>query len=199
MPEKAIVPVTGLILAGGKGRRMGGLDKGLLQLNHKPLYQLVYECLQQQVDHILISANRHQDQYRQSACPVISDEFDNFQGPLAGILAGLKAIETGYLLVVPCDSPVFPDDLLQRMQMAMDSQSSNLAIAHDGQRLQPLFALISKALQGSLEEYLSTGHRRVSDWFLSENAVIVEFEPDPHQFKNVNTPEDFVVLADKLS
>lgn len=176
---------------------MGGQDKGLLPLNQIPLYRHVLKRLQPQVDQVLISANRNLEEYRCSGCPVISDSRSDFQGPLAGILAGLQYIDEGYLLVVPCDTPNLPRDLLPRFLAALEEEGSGAVIAHDGERLQPLFALVPKSCQASLENYLNAGQRRVSDWFMCENAHVVLFEQGQNAFKNANTLEDFADLADK--
>ncbi len=196
MAEQAITPVTALILAGGRSRRMGGEDKGLIVWRQIPLFQHVIHRLQAQLQSIVISANRNQEQYAACGLPVIEDEIDGFQGPLAGILTGLHYINEGYLLVVPVDAPCLPLDLLARLSQTLAANPQYAALAHDGERLQPLFALIPKAMQGSLSNYLQHGNNKVSDWFLEENTKIVHFDEETSAFYNANSPEDFSRLAD---
>jgi len=186
--------ITALILAGGQGRRMGGEDKGLLQLGGRPLFRHVIDRLQGQVDQILISANRHLAEYGRAGYPVLADTLQGYQGPLAGILTALQALDDGLLLVVPCDSPNLPLDLVQRLYQ--QAGVNHAAIAHDGQRLQPLFALLPRSLAAALEAYLASGQHQVSHWFEQQGARIVEF-PDPEAFFNANTPEEFAKLADR--
>ncbi len=184
-------PITGVILAGGRSSRMGGEDKGLMLLDRRPLYRHVLESLAGQVTFVLINTNRHLDQYRQSGLPVITDTLPDFQGPLAGMLAGLNASGTQWVMFVPCDVPVFPEDLVQRLWE--EKQDAEAAFAHSGERDHPAFALLNRSLIPSLERFLSRGERRVMLFFTQINAVRVVFPVQHPAFANLNTPQD---LAD---
>ena len=137
--------ITAVILAGGKGSRLGGQDKGLVSYQNKPLIQHVLDKIEPQVGQIIINANRNQDDYAKFDYPVISDELSDFQGPLAGFLTGMKTCNTDYILTLPCDGPDLPDDLVSRLVNELEDKTAenNLVVAHDGKRLQPVHALIS--------------------------------------------------------
>ena len=177
--------ITGLILAGGEGRRMGGADKGLIEFAGRPLIEHVIERLQPQVGTLLISANRNLDAYRRYGFPVLTDQLEQRLGPLAGIQAGLQACTTSWLLVCPCDSPRLPLDLAQRMMFA---QPIAMAVAATTAGLQPGFQLLHRDLLPALDDYLARGERRVSGWCRSQSAVEVRFD-DASAFDNLNTPE----------
>jgi len=176
--------VTGLILAGGRGSRMGGVDKGLQLLDGRTLVAHVIERLHTQVGPLMISANRHMDSYADFGVPVLRDADDQFNGPLAGLLAGLNAAKTEWLVCVPCDAPHLPLDLVRRLAAAgEDSPLAILPRGSDG-RLQPLFALLHTSLRDSLATALAQGQRRVADWMLSHPHRIVDFQDE---FMNLNT------------
>jgi molybdenum cofactor guanylyltransferase len=179
-----------VILAGGRGRRMQGQDKGLLLWQGRPLIEHVMDALHSDPQRTLISANRNLQRYRQYGLPVISDELDDFQGPLAGMLAAMRHCSADYLLCLPCDSPQPPDALPQRLHRCMVEADSQLAICHDGQRQQPLFALLAMSVQPALEQYLVAGHRKVQDFFAAQQAAICDFSDQADRFRNFNSPED---------
>ncbi len=180
--------ITGLVLAGGQGQRMGGRDKGLLTLGERTLVEHVIARLSLQVAEILISANRHQDRYVALAQRVVSDAIPDYPGPLAGIFAGLKAASTAWVLVVPCDSPFIPPDLAKRLLAASDAPDAIRMVATpEGD--QPVFALIPRAHSDSLQAFLGAGERRILAWYARHALVRVEF-PEEQPFMNVNTPED---------
>lgn len=181
--------VSGLILAGGKGRRVGGADKGLLDYRGKPLVAHVIERLAPQVGRLLISANRNLDAYRSFGHPVLTDLTDERLGPLAGIQAGLAASETPWLVVCPCDCPKLPDDLVARLLTAAEARGAALAVAVTSQGIQPAFQLCRRELLPELKICLAAGERRVGAWCRAQNAVEVSF-PTPSAFDNLNTPED---------
>ena len=134
--------ITGVILAGGQGRRMGGQDKGLINFENKPLIQSVIEKVLPQVEHIIINANRNTSTYEAFGYPVISDTMNNFQGPLAGFLAAMIFAPTKYIICVPCDGPMLPDILVSRLADQLLKKNTEIAVAHDGNRLQPVYVLI---------------------------------------------------------
>jgi molybdenum cofactor guanylyltransferase len=181
--------ITGVILAGGKGRRMGGQDKGLLPLNGKPLIEYVVQALSQQVSSLLINANRNTERYARYGYPVIDDELSGYQGPLAGFAAALEAIETDYIVTLPCDAPVVPPDLVERLGAALVQKDADIAVAHDGVRMQPVYALIPRLLRASLLEFLDTGERKIDRWYARHRVALADFSDAPDAFRNLNTPE----------
>jgi len=182
--------ITGVILAGGKGRRMGGLDKGLVEYQQKPLVAHVIERLAPQVNSLLINANRNADKYQRYGFPVIADQLADYQGPLAGFSAAMIAAKTDYVLTVPCDGPLLPADLVSRLVEAMDRQNAKISVAHDGQRLQSVYALIKRDLLPSLQACIQTGQRRVDVWYASQAIALSDFSDTPESFLNINFPED---------
>lgn len=192
------VPLTGLILAGGRARRMGGNDKGLLSLAGQPLVQHVLARLRPQVDSILISANRHTAEYGALGYPVLEDSIAEFPGPLAGILAGMESCGRGWLVVVPCDAPLLPTDLVIRFHRALAGTSGRVAVAHDGERMQSVIAMIDCSLTEDLHSYLAAGERRVEQWFARQSAVHVDFSDVPEAFANMNSPADLDELEHRM-
>lgn len=186
--------VTGVILAGGLGRRMGGADKGLQPLAGRPLVAWTLERLAPQVDEILVNANRNPDRYAAFGHPVIADRLPDFPGPLAGLHAALRHTGRPLVATVPCDTPRLPHDLVARLRAALEAAGADVAIARAGGRLQPVFCLCRRGVLGHLEAYLAGGGRRVAGWYAGLPAVEVDFDT-PDAFANANTPEDL----DRLS
>lgn len=183
-------PVTGAILAGGRADRMGGRDKGLIPLNGRPLIEYVIEALAPQVGSIVINANRNIDRYRSYGYPVIQDQLADYPGPLAGMLAALEQIQTGYLLCVPCDGPWLPAELAERLLAAMLDSAAEISCVHDGKRLHPVYALLATSLRQPLAKYIDQGGRGVQRWFKSRNLVQVDFSDCPELFLNINTADE---------
>jgi len=186
--------ITGVILAGGLGRRMGGVDKGLQLLNGKALVRHVAERLAPQVGSLAINANRSIADYAALGYPVLADELPDFAGPLAGLHAALGAAATPLVLTAPCDSPYLPLDLAGRLHDALVAVGAELAIARADGRLHPVFCLCRTTLRDPLAAYLVGGGRRVAQWCADQGAVIVDFDDQPRAFDNFNTLQD---LADK--
>ena len=182
--------ITGLVLAGGQGQRMGGLDKGLQKYGTEALVAHVVRRLKPQIGALMISANRHLTDYRAHADDVISDAYAGYAGPLAGMHAGLRHCGTRWLLTAPCDSPFLPDDLASRLSAALITHDAQLAYAvtgpHTSPQLHPVFALMSIDVRDSLDAYLAAGGRKVREWQASVRAVAVSF-PDEQAFRNLNT------------
>ena len=194
------IDIAGLILAGGQGSRMGGLDKGLQMLLGRPLVAHVHERLAPQVASVLISANRHQDEYRAWSKQVMSDSRPDYPGPLAGIEAALAALARHapalpWLATVPCDAPRLPTDLVTRLAHAALAGQCQVAIAHDGERVHPVFALIHVDALPVLRAYIATGRRRADGWYASLPSVLVDFSDCPRAFVNLNTPEELDALG----
>jgi molybdopterin-guanine dinucleotide biosynthesis protein A len=181
--------ITGLILAGGRGSRMGGVDKGLQALHGVPLVQHAIDRLLPQVGALMISANRHLDDYRAFGVPVWPDEPPDFAGPLAGFLAGLVHCRTPWLVTVPCDTPHFPEDLVARLAAA--AMDIALPVApHDGQlRRQPAFCLMPAGLRDDLDAFVRGGGRKIEHWISRHAAADVRFD-DATAFFNANTLEE---------
>jgi molybdopterin-guanine dinucleotide biosynthesis protein A len=182
--------ITGLILAGGKARRMGGIDKGLVPLKGEPMIKHVIKRLNPQVSEILINANREIETYQGFGFTIIADEISVFAGPLAGLHAGMKAAKTEFLLSVPCDSPLISEDLCARLMAALEAQKSDIAVAKTGDQHHPVFCLCRTNLAQNLENFLNAGGRKVEDWQKKHAYVEVSFDDNPLAFSNVNTPEE---------
>ena len=194
-PKNAI---TGIILAGGRAERMGGQDKGLLPLAGRPMASYAIARLQPQVGTLIINANRHLDQYQALGYPVVSDTVGDFFGPLAGMLAAMETAETEYLISVPCDSPLLSNHYVQRMYTALQEQQADLSVAHNGERLQPVFALLKTALRADLRQYLQSGERKIDRWFAKHQMAIVDLSDQPAMFRNINTPQELALLEDEI-
>jgi|SRR5450830_112744 len=186
--------ITGIVLAGGKGSRMDGIDKGLLNFNGKPMVKHVLERLAPQVDQILISANREIAQYESLGYPVIQDDISGFAGPLAGLQKGLQATKSAYVLTVPCDSPLLPANLASRLMNGLIKHDADLAVVKTGSQTQPVFCLYRTSVLPSLEQYLQDGGRKVEDWQNSLEVVSVSFSDNPKAFSNINTRDELAIL-----
>ncbi len=182
--------ITGLILAGGRGSRMGGVDKGLQNYRGMPLALHALLRLGPQVGHVMINANRNLGAYEAFGAPLWPDALPDFAGPLAGFLAGLEQCETPYLVTVPCDSPQFPLDLVQRLAEALEAQSAEIAIAatleDDVMRTQPVFCMMKTDVMESLVRFTHEGGRKIDRWTALHACVEVPFD-DAAAFANANT------------
>jgi molybdopterin-guanine dinucleotide biosynthesis protein A len=175
---------------------MGGDDKGWVPLAGTPLIEHVLTRLRPQVDEVLINANRSQARYRQLA-PVIGDAQADFQGPLAGMLAGLTAARHDWVLFVPCDGPALPLDLMTRFRAAI-TPDTDLVVAHDGEHLQPVVALLRRALRPSLSQALADGERKTGAWFARHRMTVVPFADLPDAFVNLNSPAELAAWEARL-
>jgi len=184
------MPVTGLILAGGQGRRMGGVDKGLQTLGGRPLVAWVLARCEPQVSEILISANQNLDRYESFGHRVLPDEIGGFAGPLAGLERALHAATHDFVVTVPCDSPFLPIDLVQRLHEACAARKADLAVARTGSQVHPVFCLCKRSLHSHLHAYLAGGGRKIDAWYASLAVVEVPFDHEPAAFSNINTSED---------
>ncbi|MDI9330623.1 MAG: molybdenum cofactor guanylyltransferase MobA [Alphaproteobacteria bacterium] len=201
--------LTGLILAGGRGSRMGGVDKGLQKFQGIPLTLHALMRLQGQCTEVLINANRNLGAYESFGVPVWPDSLNDFAGPLAGFLVGLEHCQTPYLMTVPCDSPRFPLDLGERLGQALLAQEADIAMAVGAEtndtgstlwRTQPVFCLLRTSLLESLVKYSHGGGRKIDAWTAQHRTVSVPFDQpddDPLAFANVNTLADLHALEDR--
>ena len=189
--------ITGLILCGGRGSRMGGADKGLQNFKGLPLAMNALLRLSTQVGHVMINANRNLAAYESMGVPVWPDPMGDFPGPLAGWLAGLERCETPYMVTVPCDTPNFPADLVERLAAALVEQEAEIAMAatleNGAVQVQPVFCLIKSELMESLVAYLHAGERKIDRWTAQHRCATVVFD-DTAAFANANTPQELAQL-----
>ena len=187
--------IVGLILAGGRGSRMGGEDKGLVEFNGKPMVEHVLAALRPQVAEVLINANRNEEAYRQTGCRVVPDAVAGFAGPLAGVSAGMHAMTCTHVLVLPCDGPFVPAWLAQRLWTASAGKDDVIVAAHDGERLHPTFALLPVSVLADLDAYLAAGGHKIDTFYYRHAFAPVDFSDYPQAFLNINTPEDVQKFA----
>ena len=180
--------VTGIVLAGGQGRRMGGVDKGLQLLHGKPMVAHVLARLGPQVDELLINANQNLAEYEMLGHRVVPDAIGGFAGPLAGLHAGLCAASHPLALTAPCDSPFLPLDLFSRLRKALNE--NELAVARTGDQAHPVFALVRRSVIKNLERFLEGGGRKIDAWYASLKVIEVSFDDEADAFRNINTREE---------
>ncbi len=187
-------PVTGLILAGGRGSRMGHVDKGLQSFRGKPLVAHVIDRLSPQVGELLINANQNLDAYSAFGHRVIADEVPGFAGPLAGFERGLTHATHDLVITAPCDSPFLPEDLVSRMLAQLSQHRADVAVAKTGDQAHPVFCLMKKELLASLCAFLESGQRKIDRWYPAHRVVEVAFDDQPDAFLNINTPAEKAAL-----
>ena len=190
--------ITGVILAGGKATRMGGEDKGLIKINGKAMISFVIELLKPQVDNLLINANRNIQAYKKFGYPVIADHLADYQGPLAGLAAAMDYVDTDFICSCPCDGPLIPDDLVDRLYTSLRKENAEISVAHDGNRIQPVYALLSSHLVSNLKQYLEKGERKIDLWFAQHKLIQVDFSDKAECFMNVNSREDQIAFSKQL-
>jgi len=197
-PAETFADVTGVLLAGGRARRMGGHDKGLIELAGRPLAMHVLERLRPQVAEVVLNANRNRVSYEALGVRVVPDSIEGYPGPLAGLLAGMEAASTPLVISAPCDSPFVPPDLVARLYRARETRDAELAVAHDGERQQPVFLLAPTALAPALREWLLQGGRKIDAWFADRRVVDVPFTDSPDAFLNINTEAERAAVEQRL-
>jgi molybdopterin-guanine dinucleotide biosynthesis protein A len=190
--------VAGLILAGGRARRMGGEDKGLISLAGRPMVEHVLERIRPQVDDVLINANRNAERYGRYGHRVIPDVIGDYSGPLAGMLTAMMVVEHPWLAVVPCDSPLLPHDLVDRLYQSVLAESAEIAVAHDGHRLQPVIALLGCSLLPHLRAFVEQGGRKIDTWYAQHRMIATDLSDHPEAFVNINTPEERLELEQRV-
>ena len=182
--------IPGLVLAGGQGRRMGGVDKGLVPLLGRPMVAHVLERLTPQVDEILINANQHVDEYEAFGFPVLPDAIAGFAGPLAGLQVGLARAEHPLIATVPCDSPFLALDLVARLVRALDDKRAEVAVARTFDQPHPVFSLVRRAVLPHLTRYLEGGGHKIDAWYATLKVVEVAFDDEADAFRNINTVDE---------
>lgn len=187
--------ITAVILAGGMGRRFQGQDKGLIEYHGQPLVERLIGKLQQQGVSIAINANRNIDTYQTYGLPVFSDELDNYQGPLAGFATAMSRVTTDYILTLPCDGPLLADDYVERFTSAARQKPAPILVADDGERLQPVHAMIQCSLLSDLTNFLESGERKIDRWYDRYEFTRVNFSDSPECFRNINNLQDLEQLS----
>ncbi len=197
-PSLARQEITGVILAGGRGSRMGGEDKGWVMLNGRPMVEHAVTRLRPQVGELLISANRNPERYATLGFRVVPDLLADYQGPLAGMASALQVATTPYVVTAPCDSPLMAADLVARLAQALVRDRADVAVAHDGSRTHPVFLLLKRSLQQSLHAFLTAGERKIDLWFARHRVATADFSDCPESFINVNDPDERRALEARL-
>ncbi len=182
--------ITGLVLAGGLGRRMGGVDKGLSLLDGETMVEHILRRLTPQVGRLIINANQNHDTYAGFGHPVVGDRIEGHAGPLAGLEAGLAACTTPYLLAVPCDSPFLPADLVSRLAATLAAHKASVAVARTGEQLHPVVSLLRSDELPDLQAFIHAGGRRMEAWLKRLCWVPCPFDDCPEAFANINTPDE---------
>ena len=189
--------ITGLILAGGKSTRMGGLDKALLPLNGRPMIEWVIDRFRPQVSSLILNTNSGETALATLGYPIIADAIADYPGPLAGLHAGMGRAETSLLACVPCDAPLLPCDMVVRLHQALAAAEADIAVARTSSGLQPTFLLCRCTLRSSIEVFLAEGGRAFRHWLARQHCVEVAFS-DEAAFSNINTPQDMERIAVSL-
>lgn len=194
--------ITGIVLAGGRATRMGGIDKGLVPLCGRAMIEHVLDRLRDQVGALIVNANRHLDAYAAlpgcGGCGIVPDRHEGYAGPLAGISSGLHAAKTPWCVTVSCDTPLFGTDIVARLYRALQSGGADIAVAHDGERLHPVFTLLRSDLTTDIDTFLEAGERKVEYWIERHNYVQADFSDRPEYFINVNTEEERRIVESEL-
>ena len=192
--------ITAVVLAGGRARRMGGEDKGLIEVAGKPMVAHTIGALRGQAAEVVVNANRNAGAYSAiTGCRVIADTVGGFAGPLAGMASALDASATRLLLTAPCDSPLVAPDLGPRLHAALARDRAEIAVAHDGERMQPVFALLTCGVLPHLLAFLGTGERKIDTWYATRHTVSADFSDNLDMFLNVNTPQERDRLEQQLA
>jgi len=182
--------ITGVVLAGGQGRRMGGIDKGLVALSGRPMVDWVIERLRPQVDELIINANQNAERYAAFGYPVFPDQIAGFAGPLAGLHAALTRAQHPLVATAPCDSPFLPTDLVARLHAALRAQGAELAVARTFDQAHPVFCLCRREVLPHLADFLGGGGRKIDLWYSTLKLVEVRFDDQEEAFRNINTREE---------
>jgi len=182
--------ITGIVLAGGQGRRMGGVDKGLVELEGRPMVQHVIDRLAPQVGALVVNANQNAERYAALGAPVVADTVGGFAGPLAGLHAGLSRTKTPFAVTVPCDSPFLPQDLVARLSAGLEQGRAELAVAKTFDQPHPVFSLVRADVLPHLAAFLEAGGRKIDAWYATLEVVEVAFDDCADAFRNINTRDE---------
>ena len=187
--------VTGVVLAGGQGRRMGGTDKGLVLLGGQPMVAHVLARFAPQVGELLINANQNLDRYGAFGQAVVPDEVGGFAGPLAGLHAGMTRATRPLICTVPCDSPFLPLDLVSRLRAALAASGAQLAVAKTFTQPHPVFCLVRRDVLPHLDAFLAAGGRKIDAWYATLAVAEVAFDDEAEAFRNINTADELAAAA----
>ncbi len=190
--------VAGVILAGGLARRMNNQDKGLVNYKGHPMVSYAIAALTAVADQSIINANRNREQYQMFGLPVVPDQTDSFDGPLAGVLTAMIYTDAEVLIVVPCDSPLIKAEHLQKLLATRAENAADVAVAFDGKRLHPVFLALKTSLKSGLQDYLASGERKISHWLEQQKKVNADFSNQPEIFININTLAELSELEAKI-
>jgi molybdopterin-guanine dinucleotide biosynthesis protein A len=190
--------ISGVVLAGGQGRRMGTIDKGLVPLDGRPMVQHVLDRLRPQVDELLINANQHRAEYEAFGHGVFADAIGGFAGPLAGLHVALTRAAHPLVATVPCDSPFLPEDLIARLYAALRAKDADLAVARTFDQPHPVFALVRRAVLPHLTAFLEGGGRKIDAWYATLKIVEVAFDDEAEAFRNINTADELRAAGSNL-
>jgi molybdopterin-guanine dinucleotide biosynthesis protein A len=192
--------ITGVVLAGGRARRMGGVDKGLVEVGGEAMVVHALRALSPQVGTLLINANRNQQRYAELGhCEVVADADGDYAGPLAGMASAMRHAATRYILTVPCDSPLLASNLAERLHGALLAADAELCVARDAERMQPVFALLECALCENIVDYLQSGGRKIDAWYAGRRMALADFSDHADMFMNINTPADRDTLEQRMA
>jgi molybdopterin-guanine dinucleotide biosynthesis protein A len=190
--------ITAVILAGGKARRMDGQDKGLITLNGRTMIDYIISALRPQAADIIINANRNPQQYGLYGLPVVADMLGDYFGPLVGMATGMHTTDKPYIVTVPCDSPFIPGTLVETLYRALIDNQADISVAHDGARMQPVFAMLRCELLPGLLAYLDEGGRKIDTWYNQQRLALADFSDSADTFMNLNTPQDQLALENRM-
>ncbi|MFT5896908.1 MAG: molybdopterin-guanine dinucleotide biosynthesis protein A [bacterium] len=190
MVENSDAKIGAVILAGGLARRMGGVDKGLVEVAGKPMVKYALDILTPLVHSVVINANRSIEEYQQFGVPVVSDTLTGHQGPLAGLSAGINALQCDYVVMCPCDSPFLQSELIQALIKGCIDNDTDIAVPHDGDRLQPVFCVVQRRVEVSLNTFLDAGERKIDRWFSDHTLYTLDAKAYSQSFRNINTEEE---------
>lgn len=190
--------VGAVVLAGGLARRMGGQDKGLVELGNRPMASWVVEAIRSHVHQVVINANRNHGAYSAMNCEVVADRHGGHIGPLAGLSAAIHQLDTDYVFMCPCDSPFIDASLVGLLGQACLENNSDVAVAHDGERMQPVFCLVHKRTLASLDDYLESGERKIDLWYATQKTVEVDCAAYAGSFRNINTEDERIAAESEL-
>lgn len=181
--------ISGIILAGGQARRMGGVDKGLVEFNGRTMYERISKLLAPQVKEVLVNANRNHDRYQAHGATVVADYLQGYLGPLAGLASGMMAARTTWVITVPCDGPFLNQDYVMRMASEV-VEDTRIVVARDSVRLQPTYMLVETALVDDLKSFLESGERKIDRWFVKHSYRTCDFSDSPDCFLNINSEQE---------
>lgn len=177
---------------------MDGQDKGLITLNGRAMIDYIISALRPQAAEIIINANRNPQQYGIYGLPVVADMLGDYFGPLVGMATGMHTTDKPYIVTVPCDSPFIPDTLVETLYRALNDNQADISVAHDGARMQPVFAMLRCELLPGLLAYLDAGGRKIDTWYSQQQLAIADFSDSADTFMNLNTPQDQLTLENRM-